>query len=188
MLRQCGNPQPPGTRAKLYVTLKEELAEWPDTVAAIKLALAQPEVPAKGDTKRIGEAFSFAGAASGEGYWRDYDILVDTGELVSAMEGEQGGQGFRQRLNFFLLGNGPVENEQADDFLGFSGCMIAMIGLKTGEYVVLGNLEDPVFTEAADGGSGGDRVGFAYTLYANTGLTPLFYDADEFGINMTPAT
>lgn len=184
MLRSCGSPLPPGTKSKLYVTLKDELAAWPQTQEAITLDASG--TPVKGDKKRLGEAFDFTGAGSGLGFWREYDILVDTGVLRTLLEGEIGGQGYRQRLDFFLLGNGPVENEQADDFLGNSGCMIAMIGLKAGQYAVLGDLDDPVFIETAEGGSGGDRVGFAYTLYANTGTTPYFYDADTLGIDTTP--
>lgn len=186
MLRTCGSPIPPGTKAKLYITLKDELAAWPDTEEAIKIA--DLETPVKGDKKRLGEAFDFTGAGSGLGFWREYDLLVDTGQLRTVLEGEIGGSGYRQRLDFFLLGNGPVENEQADDFLANSGCMIALIGMKASDnYAVLGDLENPVFIETAEGGSGGDRVGFAYTLYANTGKTPYFYDVSQFAINTTPA-
>ncbi len=184
MTRQCGTPLPPMTKSKLYITHKDELAEWPDTQFDIDTAAL--ETPDKGDKKRLGEAFDFTGAASGEGYWREYDILVDTGVLRTLLEGEVGGKGWRQRLDFFLQGNGPVENEQADDFLAYDGCMIAMIGLKTGDYAVLGDLENPVFIEEGEGNTT-DRVGFSYTLYANTGLTPYFYDADTLGINTTPA-
>jgi hypothetical protein len=68
----------------------------------------------KGDKRRLGEAFDFSTADAGFGYWREYDILVDTGQLRTLLEGEFGGQGFRQRLDFFLMGNGPIENENAD--------------------------------------------------------------------------
>jgi len=183
MLRQCGTPLPPMTKAKLYITDKDELAAWPDTQFAIDTAAL--DTPDKGDKKRLGEAFDFTGAGSGLGFWRQYDILVDTGILTIPLEGEIGGQGYRQRLECFMMGLGPVESEQADDFLAFSGCMIAMIGLKTGDYVVLGDLENPVFVETGEGTTN-ERVGFAYTFYSNTGLTPSFYDADTLGIDTTP--
>jgi hypothetical protein len=190
MIRTCGDPLPPGTKAKLYVTLKDELNGFPATVEALKLAMTPtPGVPVKGDKRRLGEAFDFSEAPSGFGYWREYDILVDTGQLRTLLEGEFGGQGFRQRLDFFLLGNSAIENENADDFVANGGCMIAMIGMKAkDDYAVLGDLENPVWVETAEGGSGGERVGFQYTFYANTGRTPYFYDSAEFGIDTTPNT
>jgi len=179
MVRACGTQSVPGTKLVMYVAIISELAAtWPQTAAELGGT-------DKGDTKILGEAWDFSGAAAGAGYWRRYNVLVDTGQLRTLLEGEIGGNGYRQRLDVFLQGNGPVENEQADDFLGYSGCVIVMIGTKEGNYPVLGDLENPVFVESAEGGSGGDRAGFQYTFYANTGKTPQFYDV-SLGIDETP--
>lgn len=179
MTKSCGTIIAPGTKLVMFMTPISELAAtWPQTDAELGGT-------DKGDTKILGEAWDFSGAAVGAGYWRRYNVLVDTGQLRTIIEGEIGGQGYRQRLDVFMQGNGPVENEQADDFLAYSGCCIVMIGTKEGYYPVLGDLENPVFIEAAEGGSGGDRAGFQYTFYANTGKTPQFYDV-TLGIDETP--
>ena len=180
LTRVCGQQLPPGTKAKLYLIPKDELTAWPATVA-------DGGGVAAGDTKRLDEAFAMVTTA-GKGFWRTLDILVDTGQLREVLEGEIGGQSIRQRVDFFVLGNGAEQNEYVDCMLANSGCLIVMIPTKAGNYHVMGDLENPVYVEAIEGGSGGDRVGFQYTLYSNTGSTTYLYDADTLGIDPTPAT
>lgn len=178
LTRTCGKAIPPGTKTKLYLIPVDEIVSWPATAAA-------GGGTAQGDTKILDEAWDLV-VVVGKGFWRTVDILVDTGNLREIMEGEFGGQGIRQRLDFFVLGNGAAQQEWADDMLAFSGCLIAMIPTKAGDYHVLGDLDNPVFLEALEGGSGGDRVGYAYTLYANTGFTTSIYDAATHGVDVTP--
>lgn len=178
LTRSCGSPLPPGTKLKLYVIPKDEITAWPQTEAE---ANAGTDL---GDKKTLAEAFTYT-TDVGKGFWRAVDILVDTGNLRNVMEGEFGGQGYRQRLDFFIQGNGAPELEWADDMLACSGCLIAMIEDKAGNRHVLGDLDNPVFLEAAEGGSGGDRVGYQYTLYANTGKMPYIYGS-ALAINLTP--
>lgn len=182
LVRACGSQLPPGTELDLYFTLEEELAAWPQTEAE----LAGTD---QGDTKRLGEAFDFTGAGTGLGYWRKVKILVDTGNVRNLIEGEVGGQTVRSRLDFFIQGMHAEALEWWDDLLAYSGCIIAMVPLKGGEYVVLGNKKNPCFVETAEGGSGtgtGDRVGHQGTLVCNTGFMPMLYDADTLGIDETP--
>jgi len=182
LTRACGQSIPPGTKLRAYFTLKDELTGWPQT----REDLGGTD---QGDSKILDEPFDFSGAAVGKGYWRSVDILVDTGNLQDTLEGEIGGQGFVNRLNFFILGAGAPQLEFADCVAANAGCMIWMIPDKKGNHRVFGEPDNPVFVEALDGGTGtvnGDRVGFQYTLYANTGYTAPIYDADTHGVDTTP--
>lgn len=182
LTRTCGTSIPPGTKLKAYFTLKDEITGWPQT--AEELGGTD-----QGDSKILDEPFDFTDAEVGFGYWRVLDILVDTGNVQDTLEGEIGGQGFVTRMNFFVLGAGAPQREFADCVAANAGCMIFMIEDKPGNHIVIGNPDNPVFVEAIDGGTGtvnGDRVGYAYTLYSNTGFTAMLYDADTHGIDVTP--
>lgn len=179
--RSCGESIPPGTRTKLYLIPTAEITAFPDTEAVANSGTAA------GDTKITGEDFTLS-TEVGEGFWREVDIWVDTGNIRNELEGEIGGQGYRQRVDFFILGNGKTENEFADTLLCQSGCLIAIIPDKAGNYHIIGNLDDPVFLEAATGGSGEatGRSGMQYTLYANTGKTTLIHDVATYPLDLTP--
>ncbi|PHN06953.1 hypothetical protein [Flavilitoribacter nigricans] len=187
LTRACGSQLPPGTELDLYFTLEEELAAWPDTQWQVTTDASG--TPVQGDLKRIGEAFDFTGAGTDLGFWRKVKILVDTGNVRDLIEGEVGGLTVRSRLDFFIQGMNAEALEWGDELMSYSGCIIAMVPLKGGEYVVLGNQANPCFVESGEGGSGagtGDRVGHQYTLVCNTGFMPMLYDADTLGIDITP--
>lgn len=182
LTRVCGQSVPPGTKLRAYFTLKDELTGWPQT--AEELGGTD-----QGDSKILNEPFDFTGAAVGFGFWRQLDILVDTGQEIDTLEGEIGGQGYVQRLNFFVLGAGAPQREFADLLAANAGCLIFMIQDKPGNYLVIGDPDNPVYIEAAEGGTGtqtGDRVGYQYTLYANTGYTAMTYDGATHGVDITP--
>lgn len=172
------------TKAKLYLTLIPELAAWPQTRKAIKEAASQPVL--QGDSKILDEPWDFSLAPTDEGYWRVIDILVNTGQLRNTIEGEIGGQGFKQRLDCFIQGNGPEQLEFADCLVINSGCLLPMIADKQSNHHVMGDLENPIYVETGEGGTGGDRVGFAFTFFADTGFTNFIYDAATHGIDLTP--
>lgn len=184
LIRACGTNRPPGVKSKLYFTLKGELSAFPQTQYAITVAAMGD--PVAGDKKRLGEAFDFSGAPTDFGYFREVDILVDTGNLRNTIEGELGGQGVRQRLDFFIVGMEAEALEWGDDLVANSGCLIPLVPLKTGLYAVMGDLENPCQVEAGEGGSGGERVGHQYTLYSNTGFMPYLYDVDALGLDLIP--
>ena len=89
---QCGVANPAGTEVDLYYTCSCELNAWPKT--RWEVVTAASGTPAEGDTMILDEPFSFSGAPSGSGYWRKATIIVDTGAITDAVEGEVGGQGF----------------------------------------------------------------------------------------------
>jgi len=182
MLLACGEKRPPGTKSKLYWTLKEELQSMPATRADLVIA---PAVAAPGDTKIYDEPFAFV-ATSGVGYWRSMDILVDTGQLREIGEGEIGSLKHIQEVDFFLLGNKAIQQENLDALTAHSGCLIAIIPTQDGSFHVVGDLDNPVFIKPYTGGSGGDKVGYEMSAMANTGYSSLLYNADTHGINITP--
>lgn len=182
LTRVCGQSIPPGTKLRAYFTLKDELTGFPQTREDLGGT-------AQGDSKILDEPFDFSGAPVGKGFWRELDILVDTGSEVDTLEGEIGGQGYVQRLSYFILGAGAPQREFADLVAANAGCLIFMIQDKAGNYIVVGDPDNPVFIEAAEIGTGtqtGDRVGGQYTMYANTGVTAPLYDATTHGIDTTP--
>jgi hypothetical protein len=180
LTRSCGSNIIPGTKAKLYLTTIDELDGWPQTEAE---ANSGTEL---GDKKKLAEAFTF----QTDGLWREYDILVDTGAVQDTLEGEVGGQAFVTRLPFFIQGDAEQQRELADLIAANSGCMIGLINPKGSSSArVVGDLDNPCFVESIDGGTGtapGDRVGFQYTIYANTGKTALVYPV-SLGISTTAA-
>lgn len=176
LTRVCGEPLPPGTKTKLYLIPISEITAFPDVVGTTD----------PGDSKTTSENFTLV-TTVGLGFWRTVDIWVDTGAIRNTLEGEIGGQGWRQRVDFFVIGNSAVQLEFADTMLCQSGCLLAIIIDKTGNYHIIGTLEDPVYLEAGEGGSGGDRVGFQYTLYSNTGKTTIIHDAATYPLDLTPA-
>lgn len=180
LTRSCGSNIIPGTKAKLYLTTKDELSAWPQTEAEANAGTNL------GDKKKLAEAFTF----ETDGHWREYDILVDTGAVQDTLEGEVGGQAFVSRIPFFIQGDDEAQRELADLIAANAGCMIGLIEPKGATSArVVGDLDNPCFVESIDGGTGtapGDRVGFQYTIYANTGKTALVYPV-SLGISTTPA-
>ncbi len=170
--KSCGTLTPPGTKLVLYLIPKEEILAWPTVGNTVY-----------GDAKTLTTAWSLTTDVD-KGYWRRADILVNSGNLKVGMEGEIGGQGWKQRLEFFVEQMTKDKLQWADDLLACSGCLIAMIQGKDGNMFVLGDLDNPVFLEAGEGGTGGDKSGILYTLYADTGKTPYIYT--HATIDITP--
>jgi len=184
----CGKPNLPGTKIKLRLTEICELANGMPATRS-ELVLAASGTPEVGDKKIYDEPFDFSAAASGEGYWREYDILVDTGSLNAMLEGEVGGQGFANKIPFFIVGLGPAQLEIADDFVAHSNCLIASIVSRDGIAYVIGRVDNPVTIESAEltlGLKNGDRKGGAWVLNASEGYSPMTYDADTHGFDITP--
>lgn len=187
LTRQCGKNEPPGTLEIGYLTYISELADFPRTLAAIKLATTPtPLVPAVGDTKILGEAFDFTGAPSGTGYWRTFPILINTGQVMNVEEGEIGGKTMMNDASFFIPGNDAITKEAVECLRSGSGCCVIMIPDKNKRYQVVGNPDAPCYFDIAEpSGTGGERVGYAIRAYADTGAIYPEYDA-TLGIDITP--
>lgn len=178
----CGVLKTPGTQLIVYYTLQEELTGYPATVAAGGGVAA-------GDTKRLGEAFDFSGAPSGEGYWRIAKILVDSGDLRWALEGDPGGQGINNSLPFFIEGANPEQLEAIDNFMKYSGCIIMAVEGRNGIHYVIGDAVMGVYIRTAEGGLGkaaGEQHGTAFEFYWPKGVTPFTIDAATYPFDTTP--
>ena len=181
----CGQRKLPGTKSKLYLIPKGEIVGWPKTEAAIKIAASQ--VPEIGDTKILGEAFTLV-PDTGKGYFRTFDILMDTGAVKDELEGDLGGQGFKSSIPFTIVGTEAEQLEFADTVVAYSGCLVAVLETRTGTRRVLGEPDLPAVVESIKGGTGqknGDINGFEYVLKASTGLTAPIYKKG-LALNVTP--
>lgn len=190
MSSTCGTPNPPGTKSKLRLTVKGELTGWPQTVAALKEAANDPADPVlQGDTKRFGENFDFSNASSGRGFWREFDILVDTGNLQFELEGEVGGQGYKSMIPFTIIGTEAEKLEFADTVAAYSGCLVASITGRNNVSYIVGNPDIPAVVDTATGASGtknGERNATDFVVRASTGYTPMTIDAAAFPFKTTP--
>ncbi|NBW09830.1 MAG: hypothetical protein EBR82_17575 [Caulobacteraceae bacterium] len=174
LTRICGNGNLPGTKAKLYLIGKDEILAWP-TIGS-------------GATYGIGKTLTTAWSlvtTAGLGYWRQFDILVDTGAVNMQIQGNVGSKYWKPQLEFFIEGMKKEQLQFGDDIVGDSGCLIGMIQLKDGTTLVLGDLENPLFVEAGEGGAKNEAVGIKYTLYYNNGKTPYIYNSG-LAIKLTP--
>jgi len=176
LVRACGNANLPGVKAKLYLIPKEEITAWPTVGSGSTLGI----------TKTLTTAWSLVTTA-GLGYWREFDILVDTGEIRMALEGNVGSKFWRNFLDFFIEGLQKEQLYTADAMVADSGCLIGMVMLKDGTTLVFGDLDNPLFLEAGEGGAGNEQVGIKYTLMFNNGKAPMIYNSG-LAIDTTPAT
>lgn len=179
LTKACGTQKIPGTKTTLFIALTPEITAFPQTEAELGGT-------DQGDTKLLNEPFDFSGAATGLGYWRSCPVLVNTGNVRNTKEGEIGGSKSVQRLDVFIPDNSDSAREFIDCLIANDGCLIPGIEDKGGIFHVLGDLENPAYVEASEGGTGGDRVGYAVTFYADNGLTNYSYDAATHGIDTTP--
>jgi hypothetical protein len=186
LAKKCGDPNPPGTRTTLRICPAGEFNGFPKTVFQIKTDENAEETIVPGDKLRLGEAFDFAGAQPGEGYWRDIPIIVDTGEVVDTMVGEIGGKSVESEIRFFLAATNAEELEFFTEMMNC--CFVAMLPDRVDNHRVLGRSDDPAWVETAEATTGrtsGDRRGTAYVLKHSAGTPAMIYDA-TLGINTTP--
>lgn len=172
--RACGTPLVTGTQDFIYLIPQSEVEAFPDVVGTTN----------PGDSKTLDEAWDLV-ATVGLGYWRKIPVLTDTGQQTNTKEGQPGGDMIIQRAIGFIPGNDAVILELIDELIKCNGCLMAMTPNKDGNNHVLGDLNNGVWLEVVEGGSGGDRVGYNYTLRANTGKTTYIYPT-TLGIDITP--
>jgi hypothetical protein len=180
----CGKRNPPGVRAKLYIIPASELTDHPRSLKEMT-----PATTTQGATKLLNEAFAYV-ATSGLGYWREIDILVDTGSTEHATEGEIGNLSIRNSLNFVINGTAEKESELADQLLNC--CLVAAIQLRAEplHYKIFGRYDDPAHIVEISGGSGvkvGDRNALVFKIQDSTGDMPSLYPVAT-GLELTPNT
>jgi len=184
--RQCGKNEPSGTLEIGYLTYISELnGAMPLTrKEVVEAALGTPE---PGDSMIYDEAWDFTAAPSGEGYWRSFPILINTGSVNNVEEGEIGGKDMTNEALFHVPGNDPVTKEAIESMRAASGCCIFMLPDKQKRYQVVGSIDHPCYFELPEpGGTGGDRVGYPVRAYSMSGAINKEYDAATHGIEITP--
>lgn len=180
LARKCGAKNPAGTKAIMYMIPAEEVLSMPTT-------LADNGGTAPGDTKIYDSAWDLS-LVTGEGYFRAFDIITDSGQVTFNMIGEVGGRSFENGIAFMLAGTDAENREFAD--CAANGCWIVMIQTRGSDNpIVVGYLDDPAYFKEISGDTGkvaGDKAGVSYIVGDGSGETPMEY-LGTLAINETPA-
>lgn len=176
MVGQACGSNPAGTRTKLYLIPAAELDGFP----ALKTSTGA------GDTMTLSEPFDFV-TTVGKGYWREFDILQDTGSVVDTLVGEIGGKAYETVVNGHFVGVGAPQLETLNSFSNTP--MVAIIQDRKGVHRVIGRDDDPAYLDTAEATTGqaiADRRGITFSIKAVSGSPAPVYDAATDGINLTP--
>lgn len=179
----CGEPNPPGLRTKMRFIPAKELTGFPKTKDKMT-----PAGTAVGDTVTLGEVFTYV-TTPGKGYWRELDVLVDTGGLNSKTIGEIGGKSFQNTIKGFL----PLAESSRAAILEWNQCManaclVCAVQDRTDRWLIVGRDNDPAHIEEIDTNFGekqGDRAGSAFSIKSMDGSVPLLYP-DTLAFDLTP--
>lgn len=172
LIKSCGNGAVPGTKERMYFIQKGDITTFATASASAEY----------GDDKILDQDFTLGVTAA----WKELDILVNTGDVIDAIQGEVGGQFIRNSFVFFVPEYSKGARKLVDDMLANSGCLIFLVPGKDGNVNVVGNLENPCYIEELTAGIGGPettRVGTAYRVYADTGYSSPIYTG---AIDTTP--
>lgn len=181
---QCGKKTSGGTKTKGYIAC---VCELPNGMPATRAAVNAPATPAPGDAKIYDEPFDFPAAEAG--FWREFDIIIDEGEIKDLIEGSKANVGIGNMATFKIPGFDEIASDWAQQVVDNNGCGLLMIPLRNGKYVVVGSTDNPLFLESSEGGTGralGDAPGYVFNMRSDSGLTAFYYDADTHGIQITP--
>jgi hypothetical protein len=168
-----------GVEVDVYFTCADEIATDPKSKSEMPGALK-----VNGDTNRIGENYSFAGAKVGEGFFRKMRVISDTGEIATNGTVKDGTTKIDNDFKFKLKGFGPVEKEFAERVSACCG-LVLLVTDKSGVTHEFGRRRNPAMIKSFKGGTGGDFRGFEYELMAN-GRTPRTFDLASFTPDTTP--
>ena len=174
----CGKNHIKGLPIQLEYAGLEDIQLFPRTKLELE-ASNTAYTPAAGDSKRLAEEFLFVPGKN----WLSINILVNSGDIQDLVEGEVGGQGVMNKLLFTIEGSNPQHNEFVDCLLTNNGCMIFKVPTQDGQTIILGTRLNPAYAEQINGELS-NIVGFNYSLFAETGLTVLFYEPEPFYFNV----
>lgn len=168
-----------GIEVDIYFTCADELANDPKS----KDKLSVP-VTTLGASNEVGEAYSFAGAPAGEGYFRKMRVIADTGMVDTKGTVKDGTTKIESKLKFKLKGFGKVEKEFSERVSACCG-LVFLVTDKSGITHEVGRKASPATVASFTGGTGGDFRGFDYEIDAN-GRTPRTIDLVVFAPDTTP--
>lgn len=177
-LRECNQRFTAGTEVELLYASACKLDGFPKSKAELNAGGAV----AAGDTKRLGEAFTFTTG----GRWFKTRIIINTGNIGKTLEGETGSKSIKRSFGFSIAGN-DAETEE------FNECIVASDGnilfaLKQRdqkEWSVLGKTSLPAFIETLEGGGGAAPTDANRNNWSVTAYDINFVDADAQPFQMT---
>lgn len=158
----CGINRIPGTKTIAYAVPTGEITTWP----ALKTTTAP------GDSITLDGDIILDAVTVGKGYFRQMDIVTDTGEISSAWVGDVGGKAWENRFSFFLAGTSTQNIEWYDCLVNNCNVMLVATRESPSEYKVLGSKDDPIIFEEVNITTGlavGDRSGAALVAYDPAG-------------------
>jgi len=173
----CGQNVVPGTKMEVQYICADDIAAFPQT----KAELGGGEM---GDELLLAEPFELKSGKS----WHKASILVNTGNAQDVTEGELGSMLFINRLNFFIIGTHVKARGLAWQLLKNSGALVFRIVAKQGVELVMGSKEFPAWIQEVSGGTGvgvGERNGYQYTAWCNSGKPMLVYPGDNAQFDYT---
>lgn len=184
LTEKCGANTPPGTKAKLRLIPTEEVTGYPQTLIQTTPASTTP-----GADVILDEAWVMA-AGAGKGYWREYDILIDSGAVNIDSAGEKGALSFSSSLAFHLVGTKAERLSFAQNVANC--CLYAMIQTREDDdnLLVFGKKDDAAKIseiKITTGAKAGDKPGGAYVLQDSSGKVPFLYPVSK-GVDIVPNT
>jgi hypothetical protein len=175
----CGLLNVGGLEVGIYFTCTSELANVPRTKK--KLGVTPSLL---GHKNLIGEAYSFAGAQVGEGYWRKLESIDETGMMDFSISEKDGTVKIENKIQFSTKGLNEIDKEFAENVA--SCCAMSFIVIdRAGVAHEIGTKRNPAKVVKIDGSTGGDFRGLKYELSAY-GMVPRTIDLDEFPLDTTP--
>ena len=179
LTKNCGENVPPGTRAEIFLIPAHELVSQPQT-------RAEGGGTAAGDTMILDEPFEFI-TDTGLGYFRKYNIIVDSAEAKDTLVGEVGGRSWENMVSFSIAGTDAEQLEFASCVA--NACLVAVIVDRTDKGRVFGQYNDPCHIDSIEittGLKAGDKHGGAYVIKNSSGRPAFIYDVATHGLNETP--
>lgn len=164
-----------GTTLTGYMCPAEEFNGFPTFNAAVTAG--------DGKTVELSGNFSFTGAGTGKGYFREFTLVSEKNSVERKAVGGRGSKSIEETYTFYIAGMNAQHVEWMRDQLNIPG--VWLIKDKNGVVHCLGSKEDPAYLEEATQSSGQaatDERGTQYVIRSIT-ATPKIYTGT---INLTP--
>lgn len=152
-----------------------EFETWPAFKANV--------TPGDGESVVLSGNFSFTGAGTGKGYFREFPMLLEKGVVSKKVVGGIGSKSVETTATFYVLGADKKELEWMRDQSNIPG--VWLIPDKNGTVHVLGTKDDPAYLQEADQSTGTAATDERGTTYVIRHVTsePAIYEGT---INVTP--
>lgn len=173
----CDKDCKAGFKTRLRIAPVCEVDTFPDSIAETLLAADPAAVPLIGDHATLDGDVVFNATNPGEGYWREYEIIDESGNITDTLVGTKGAKSF-DSLALFRL---SCVNRDQKGFakLIANGCFLVAMENKNGQWEMIGNPDNPAHVESivlSRGALAADANEGTYSIKANTGCTAMDYD------------